>query len=316
MVRKFVLGLVLPVSLFAKILFVAPETTYYSDLFDTLGLAYDYVHIDSVTSSILSGYDFCVWASFTRYKNTVDTLSLKDWLGLGKKLLITGQDIGYDIGNTGFYKNYLRALYLQDKPPYQDTLIRGIDFPLLDITSRLANEYPSLIDTNNGSEPLFSYCGAIGDSFCGVHYFGEYNLVYLAFSLEGAKEREEIFARLISFLYDTLYPYVENPSLRYKNVWLPDPGDTLWLSCKFFNTNTLFCVVNDSDTCCMYDDGTNGDTLAGDSIYTTFYVTSSIPQDYRIVFVGLKDTFRMLRIRHTTTKKPKIELQGLSLIHI
>jgi subtilisin family serine protease len=95
--------------------------SYYSQALQDLGYQPD-IHTVPVTGdgpSIgkLTGYAGVIWFTGDTYQDTLtfaDQLNLASYLENGGRLFMTGQDIGFDIGSSGFYSDYLHAAYLTD----------------------------------------------------------------------------------------------------------------------------------------------------------------------------------------------------------
>ncbi|WP_261663085.1 S8 family peptidase [Deinococcus sp. Marseille-Q6407] len=71
----------------------------------------------SVPLSEMRRADIVVWATGDSYMNTLsaqDQQTLAQYLQGGGRLLLTGQDIGYDIGHTAFYDQYLGSRFVGD----------------------------------------------------------------------------------------------------------------------------------------------------------------------------------------------------------
>jgi hypothetical protein len=112
----------------ADILLVADEYyyggqyyQYYAEALDNLGYAYDVWdcglrgNIDGDTlNQYLDG--IVIWSTpdwgYIGYSETLDNLT--SYLDNGGKLFISGQDIGWNIGWSSFYQDYLHARYVQD----------------------------------------------------------------------------------------------------------------------------------------------------------------------------------------------------------
>lgn len=95
--------------------------TFYIQALQTLGYQYDSYAVpygsDGPDTAGLSSYKIVIWFTGDTYTNTLtstDQVNLKSYLDEGGTLFITGQDIGYDIGLTGFYHDYLHAAYVTD----------------------------------------------------------------------------------------------------------------------------------------------------------------------------------------------------------
>ncbi|MDI6792700.1 MAG: clostripain-related cysteine peptidase, partial [bacterium] len=96
---------------------------YYTDALDTNGYTYDVWdsflrgEIDEGTLSYYTS-GAVIWSTpFGGYITSDSTQSnLQSYLDAGGRLFITGQDIGWSIGVTTFYSDYLHASYVQDDP--------------------------------------------------------------------------------------------------------------------------------------------------------------------------------------------------------
>jgi subtilisin family serine protease len=62
-------------------------------------------------------FESVIWFTGNDYATTLTTTDMTEiaaYLDGGGRLFMTGQDIGYDVGTTAFYGNYLHATYVQD----------------------------------------------------------------------------------------------------------------------------------------------------------------------------------------------------------
>ena len=144
---------------------------YYIKTLETLGLDYDICTVPLGTDDGpaydgkgdcneniggMKNYDIVIWFTGNDYGDPFYTLTpndqtnLETFLNNGGKLFITGQDIGYDIGGTDFYKDYLHAYFCKDNT--KDYSLEGSpsepigDGLLINIDGGAGNQkYPSLI---------------------------------------------------------------------------------------------------------------------------------------------------------------------------
>ena len=133
---------------------------YYTKTLETLGLDYDictvpekdddgpsYDEKGDCNENIggMKNYDIIIWFTGNDYGDpyyptltSTDRDELKKFLKNGRKLFITGQDIGHTVGGTNFYKNYLHAYFCKDNiddyslegtpsEPIGDSLLINID---------------------------------------------------------------------------------------------------------------------------------------------------------------------------------------------
>ena len=67
--------------------------------------------------SELKKYDIVLWLTGEQYQNTLtdqDQQNLQNYLSGGGRLIVSGQDVGYDIGDSAFYRNTLRSQLVAD----------------------------------------------------------------------------------------------------------------------------------------------------------------------------------------------------------
>jgi subtilisin family serine protease len=71
--------------------------------------------------STLNQYKLVIWFTGREFGDLIpitltafDQISLQAYLYSGGRLFLTGQEIGYEIGSTSFYKDYLHAIYVTD----------------------------------------------------------------------------------------------------------------------------------------------------------------------------------------------------------
>jgi len=216
---------------------------YYTQALESVGLDYDTYEVveqgdDGPDYDYMKNYDIIIWFTGNDYGYPFDTLTsddqtnLETFLNNGGKLFITGQDIGYDIGATDFYKDYLHAYFCKDK--IDDYSLEGTpgepigDSLLINIDGGAGNQkYPSLIfyRINNSlyDNNTFAYrtkvsgwlkCddgttkliwkkdlpGAIKHDSGGPN---GYKVVYFAFGFEGintSEDRIKVMNRTINYL--------------------------------------------------------------------------------------------------------------------
>ena len=67
--------------------------------------------------SEMKKYDIVLWLSGEQYQNTItaaDQQNLQQYLAGGGNLIVSGQDIGYDIGESNFYRGTLKTQFVAD----------------------------------------------------------------------------------------------------------------------------------------------------------------------------------------------------------
>jgi len=189
--------------------------TYYQDASLAAEYLYDvWDHNSQGTPSAatMGDYDAVIWFMGDDYYETLssqDMTSLGTYLNAGGRLFITSQDIGYDIGSTGFYSNYLHANYLTDSTGI-DTLNGVAGDPISDgLTIVISggdgadNQYwKDGISAISPAVEIFDYQGSAYSGGLRVDT-GTYQLVYLSFGFEAINngpDRSTVMQRILDWL--------------------------------------------------------------------------------------------------------------------
>lgn len=155
---------------------------------------------------------------------------LQYYLEHGGNLLISGQDLGYSIKSSAFYKEFLHAEYLDDNAGV--SFVKGnlssedIAFSISGGTGASNQRYPDVISAAQGGQIFLNYASS-RDGFCAasyngsrlseiissekngdgkgaaVSYSGSYKVIYLGFGVEAVAETEkrgEFLKSCLSFL--------------------------------------------------------------------------------------------------------------------
>ncbi|MFO7792416.1 MAG: carboxypeptidase regulatory-like domain-containing protein [Candidatus Saliniplasma sp.] len=181
--------------------------TYESYFTDALS-GYDYdtwtVSSDgSPSSSTLGQYDAVIWFTGDDYDSTLtstDQSNLQQYMDNGGKLFVTGQDIGYDIGDSSFYGNYLRANFETDSVSSRSISGQDMSFSISGGDGADNQQYPSAISAVNGASQYMSYDS---DEVSAVSYSGDYDLVYFSFGFEAistSQDRTDVMDTVLSDL--------------------------------------------------------------------------------------------------------------------
>jgi subtilisin family serine protease len=198
------------------------------------------------TAATMALFESVVWLTgndYTTTLTTADIAELSAYLDAGGRLFITGQDIGYDIGTTAFYTDYLHAAYVQDDVGLGGVLGvaasavgNGFAFEIQGGSGANNQAYPSEIDpvapaaaafvydpsvpsasatandvVKNGLSPeAITSSGTAGLTFEN----GTYKLVYFAFGFEAvadATTRTALMERILDWLQG--YPKIAHTPL-------------------------------------------------------------------------------------------------------
>ncbi|QFP78415.1 S8 family serine peptidase [Deinococcus sp. AJ005] len=111
--------------------------------------------------------DIVIWASGEQYQNTItaaDQNTLRQYLSGGGRLLVTGQDIGYDIGESDFYRSVLKTRFVADSSGIAKFVTSGAfgntAFTLNAAGSAQNQVYPDVIADLGGSATVASWGSA------------------------------------------------------------------------------------------------------------------------------------------------------------
>ena len=185
--------------------------TYYKNALDANGYNYAYCHYPP-DASVLLNYSVVIWLTGDDFEDTLtstDQANLQAYLSNGGNLFISGQDIGYDIGGSSFYHDYLHANYVRDDTDIYnlngvtgDPIGDGLTIGISGGDGANNQEYQSEIaPCNESASTVFNYagdgCGAIKADT------GTYKVVYFAFGFEAinnAADRNTVMDRVMGWL--------------------------------------------------------------------------------------------------------------------
>ncbi len=191
-------------------------------------------------------FESVIWLTGNDYTTTLtatDMTEIAAFLDGGGRLFMTGQDIGYDIGTTTFYTNYLHASYVQDDVGLGGVLGvaasavgNGFTFEIKGGSGANNQAYPSEINPVAPASPAFVYDPAVpaaaatandvvkngvsadaitGSGTAGLTFEnGTYKLVYFAFGFEAvadATTRTMLMDRVLDWLQG--YPKIVHTPL-------------------------------------------------------------------------------------------------------
>ncbi len=225
--------------------------TYFQSTLDSLGEAYNVWTVNTQggpSAAALAQYGRVIWLTgkdSTTTLTSADQTALATYLDGGGRLFITGQDIGYDIGTTSFYQNYLHATY--DSDDTNDTALVGLGY-LTGLNPSISGgdgannqDWPSDISPRAGAVAVMDYSNA-AHLYAGVAYTSTtYRTVYFAFGFEAintAAMRSEVMSRTLSYLGGCRGPLPADLSSSTATVSAETalPGDTLTYQLTLRNT--------------------------------------------------------------------------------
>ena len=241
-------------------------TSYFNELKNNATLQRSTVANEKVEDGtiVLNNYDMVFWFtgddSSTNIPISVnEKAQIKSYLEAGGKLLLSGSEIGYNLGRSGaalydpsFMNGYLKANYLSDGTQV-DTPATGVNGSAFDgITCTLGAEYPEIYPDNltsiGGSTEIFKYSSA--GRFGGIAYSGNFGLsnipgqlIYVGFGIENISkaQRNNFMQKALSYFNVNLLR-VQNNALKEKNLMTiyPNPFNSQ-LNINFY-TNQIGIV--------------------------------------------------------------------------
>jgi len=232
-------------------------------------ISFDGCQNEAVSSGniALSGYSGVEW--FTGEESTVDKsldsterTMLKTYLDNGGSLILSGSEIGWDIGRAAspnadltFYNNYLKATYVDDDANTYNFSGTPVFFTAQNGTfDNSTNGYydvdaPDRITATGGSSVILNYSGGTADG-AAAGFLGNYRLVYFAFPLEAitsASVRNNLMCNAIAFL---------TPTLPVKGLVLTGENTSVENKLTFetkSEINTKYFIVERSENGIMFD---------------------------------------------------------------
>ena len=164
---------------------------YYTSVFDSMGRNYEIWNQSHGTPNLFSNRKTIIWFSGDADTQTVSAAyqdSLSAFLDNGGNLLITGKNIGNDIGDTEFYQNYLHTRWIGETPTllFSGSEASFTERMLVEATggdgaNNQGTEADLLApDSNPASHAIFEN----SDGVVATATKSDYNVVYLGFGFE------------------------------------------------------------------------------------------------------------------------------------
>ncbi|RJS75124.1 hypothetical protein CW714_00750, partial [Methanophagales archaeon] len=211
--------------------------TYYKNALHANGYNYSYCS-SPPDASVLLNYSVVIWLTGDDYTSTLtptEQANLQTYLNNGGNLFISGQDIGYDIGGSSFYHDYLHANYVRDDTDIYtlngvsgDPISDGLTIGISGGDGANNQWYQSEISPRDESaSTVFNYagdgCGAIKADT------GTYKVVYFAFGFEAINntaDRNMVMDRVMRWLMMTNYTFYLRVLQNYVSMpVLPPEGE-------------------------------------------------------------------------------------------
>jgi hypothetical protein len=170
---------------------------YFGSALCSLGLLYDTWEVmtkGNVGGEILK-YPVAIWCTGQDSTTTLDSTdfsNLSRFLNAGGSLCITGQNLGEDVGNSGFYANYLHARFVGTASGdyfvsgiEDDEIGDGLSFVIRGDGGASNQTSQDILFPIDGADSIFSYKGGGGAA---IKYGDAYKVVYLGFGFEAIND--------------------------------------------------------------------------------------------------------------------------------
>jgi hypothetical protein len=163
----------------------------------------------ALTADFLQQYQVVIWLTGDQYSDTLtanDQANLKAFVNNGGGLLASGQDIGYDIKDSDFYRDVLHAKWIADSSGSKDVSGQGLTFKIEGGTGASNQRYPDKVQGLNGATTLFEYGGGNGPAGLASTY-GKGHSVYFAFGYEGIDSdtaRQGVLKAVLAYIAPTV----------------------------------------------------------------------------------------------------------------
>jgi hypothetical protein len=188
-----------------------------------------------------------------RTLDSTEKLLLKNYLDDGGRLLISGAEIGWDLGRAAsanadleFYNKYLKAVYVGDDAGVYD--FNGSSIFFNGGSGTFGNgfngqydvDFPDVLDTTGGSQQVLNYSTGAG---AGTGYKGNFRVLYFGFPIEAIisdSVRNNLICQSANFLAskDSILGFV-------LAGWPSSSGNKLhWLT--LLEINTAYFIVERS----------------------------------------------------------------------
>jgi serine protease AprX len=199
---------------------------YYADALARLGKSYQITRTRPDLAT-LNWYQAVVWLTGDLKAGTLtasDRANLAAYLDGGGRLFLSGQNVGSDIGNTGFYSGYLHALYQTDNSEtlnlFGSSFLAGQNATISEGDGANNQVSPDGIAPVNGAVPVYKYAGSTLSA--GVSAWGPaadrsqaiFRTVYFAFGYEainGQAKRDAVMGKVLDYLGACAVPQAPQP---------------------------------------------------------------------------------------------------------
>jgi subtilisin family serine protease len=163
---------------------------------DALGEAHDLVvhdEVEGLSGRFLAQYETVVWLTGKDNRDCLsrrDQKALAEYLDLGGRLLLSGQEVGYTLGESLFFRERLGAHFVSDGTTVRTVHGPGIELAIAGGDGANNQIFPDAVEAaeGTGAETWLTYGN--GDGAAVRLAKGNARVVYLGFGLEGVSTLE------------------------------------------------------------------------------------------------------------------------------
>jgi len=201
------------------------EKLFQSSMTDT-GHSFEMIKNDGEIEAMdLMAFPIVVWHCANTSMNTLspeEQVLLTNYVESGGRLLISGQDIGFDIGNGQFYRKVLGAQFIADDSETETLEWGEQSYSLKEGDNLHYQRSPDVIAEFPGSSKALLYYQGGGPAGL-VNSYGNGKVIYLAFGLE-AVDGKEMRGWLLRDLISRLKPGVKDQVQRIRDSYEKNPS--------------------------------------------------------------------------------------------
>ncbi|MBT3786231.1 S8 family serine peptidase, partial [bacterium] len=195
----------------------------YSQSLDESGLSFQsQKNEDGIDRLLMMSFERAIWYTGSTGLNTLtprDRDLIMDYVRSGGNLILTGQDIGFEIGISKFYRNFLGVEFLKD---HADSLKVRFQDQIVDLTEGDNIHYPRSLDvfkpTTASAQVLMTYEN--GSVAAIINKYDKGKLIYLGFGFEavqGIAARKKLMQSLMTQLQPSIQERLQRISWAYHN---------------------------------------------------------------------------------------------------
>lgn len=182
--------------------------TFYQSALTTLGKPFTYVDgSKDIDAETLLAYPVIIYFTGDDYSETISAAmqdKLRTFVASGGRLLVSGQDIAYDLKSNAFLAEVLHAKFVKDTATGREISGSGVSFSIQGGDGANNQKYPDLVESAGG-ETLFGYAASEGPAGL-FGAAGTGRVAYLSFGFEGistAANRTAVMDLLVKKLTPT-----------------------------------------------------------------------------------------------------------------